>query len=415
MVVARDGLEYGPLDRDTMQQWYFEGRIDRNSKVCEPGKRKFRLHEMFDLTLWSALVNTAPPGSPPTLSFTPKTIADVMALENERTPSMLAAGILLAINGVLGLLIIGVLLLFKLDIPSEPGTFVSPIVDLIVAVGLLRGKERFRRWGLVRAVLGAGLFLLRAITMPSTPIGWTEVFFQLVFCAGIVALLAADSPSKIRIGVGVAAVLVAWSGIFTTYFVAGVIAGMRGNVQSAENSAPGFVPETGSVLEAGFEDLELGVKARLPPGWALITKDSPIPEATLVAAHARSGCGAALIAEPALFEAESLDDYLSRVLQARREDAADLKELRRGDVNLGGHTGRMMETSWTSEGKTLRGFTSACKAGWRYYLLTGWCLDEDYSKAFAQYRILESAFQIDGGKPLTMVETPSRKRGASKK
>jgi len=411
MVVARDGKEYGPLDRDTIQQWYFEGRIDRNSKVWEPGKDKFRLHEMFDLSLWrAAMVNTAPPGAPPTLSFQPKILADVMAQENERTPGMVAAGILLAINGVLGLLIIAVLLLFKMGVPSEPGSFVVPIVDLIVAVGLLRGKERFRKWGLVRAVLGGGLVLLRAPFVTSTPVGWAEVFFQLVFCAGIVALLAADSPSRIRVGIGVAAVLVAWSGIFTTYVVASLVSGLN-ELQSAKNSEP----EAGSVLEAGFEDLELGVKVKLPPGWALITRDSPVPEATLVASHVRSGCGAALIAEPALVEQESLDGYLSRVMQARLEDAPDLKELGRNDLDLGGNTGRMVETSWTSEGKKLRGFTSACKAGWHYYLLTGWCFDENVTKAFAEYLVLESAFQINGGKPPTIVETPSRKRGASKR
>ncbi|MEK6301564.1 MAG: hypothetical protein AABO41_12650 [Acidobacteriota bacterium] len=414
MVVARDGLAYGPLDRDTIQQWYFEGRIDRNSKVCEPGKPKFRLHEMFDLTLWrAALVNTAPPGAPPTLSFQPKTMADVMAQENERTPGMVAAGILLAINGVLGLLIIAVLLLFKLGTPGDPGTFFVPIVDLIVAVGLLRGKERFRRWGMVRAVLGGGLFLVRGLFAPPTALGWADIFFQLVFCAGIVALLVAESPARLQVGIGVAAVLVAWSGSFTTFVVVSLVSGMN-ELQSAKYAEP----EAGSVLEAGFEDLELGVKARLPPGWALITKDSPIPEATLVASHARSGCGAALIAEPVLVEVQSLDEYLSRVLQARLKEAPDLKETGRADVNLGGNAARTVETSWTSEGQKLRGFTTACKSGWRYYLLTGWCLDEDYSRAFAQYKTLAGAFQIDGGKPLTeetRSEKPSRKRRASKK
>jgi hypothetical protein len=48
LVIAKDGKEYGPLDRDTIQQWYHEGRLDQNSRVyellsyrlvCRPGLR----------------------------------------------------------------------------------------------------------------------------------------------------------------------------------------------------------------------------------------------------------------------------------------------------------------------------------------------------------------------------------------
>lgn len=413
MVVARDGKEYGPLDRDTIQRWYFEGQINRNSKVWEPGKEKFKLHEMFDLTLWSAaLVNTAPPGAPPSLSFQPGTTAD--AQENERTPGMLAAGILLIVNSALGLLALAVLLIFKLDAPGEPSPFVVPILDLIVAVGLLRGRERFRKWGLFRAVIGGGLTLLRAPFAAPSPLAWVEVLFQIIFCVGIAALLIAESASKLQVGMGVAAVLIAWSGIFTANVVAGVLAAMGARTEAAASYSP---PPAGSVLEAGFEDLELGIKVRLPPGWALITTNSPVPDATLVASHAATGCGAALISEPALLEAESLDEYLSRVMKSRLEDAPDMKELGRNDLALGGNTGRMVETSWTSDGQMLRGFTSVCKAGWRYYVLTGWCLAENHSQAFAQYLMLESAFQIDGGKPLSAAppEKRPRKREASKK
>ena len=49
-VIAKDGHEYGPLDRDTIQRWYYEGKLDQNSRVYEPGQHKFRLKEVFDLT-----------------------------------------------------------------------------------------------------------------------------------------------------------------------------------------------------------------------------------------------------------------------------------------------------------------------------------------------------------------------------
>lgn len=412
MVVAKDGKEYGPLDRDTIQRWFFESRLERNSKVWEPGKHHFRLHEMFDLTLWSsALVNTAPPGAPPVLSYMPMRNAGEGAAENQRTSGMVAAAILLLINGVLGLLSIGVVLLQKLDPSSDPSGFVVPVVDLVVAMGLLRGKERFKKWGLIRAILGGVFVVLRAPFATSTPTAGLELVFQLIFCAGIIVLLAPDSPSNLKVGIGVAAVLFAWSGIFTTYVVAGLVRGMN-ELQSANYS----VPEAG--LEAGFEDLELGVKVRLPKGWALMTGDSRFPGATMVAIHNQSGCTAVLIAEPAQVEAESLDEYLTSVMQARQEDAPDLKELGRNDWTLGGNPSRMVEASWTSDGKRLRGFTSACKSGWSYHLLSGWCLDENVNEAFAEYIELVSAFEIKGGRPLTEETTSqkrSRKRGPSKK
>jgi hypothetical protein len=411
MVVAKDGQEYGPFDRDTIQQWYNEGRLDQNSKVCEPGKHKFRLKEVFDLAVWKnpALIARAAAASTAELTFVPKMMSELAGEEDRQpTPGMFAAGILLIINGVMGLLVIGLILTGQLNALGQPRGYIVPIIDLIVAAGLIRGNEKYRKWGLVRAVLGGAFFLLATLaatmtsSVPSSAIseisvatvsGWILVVFQLLFCAGIALLLWGDWPSKLRVGIGVAAVLIAWSGTITTSVVSEFVAVFKERAALARYS----------VASATFEDNRLGVGAKLPEGWALLTKENPIvpvPDATMIAVHNRSGCLAVLLVEPDSSGGTQLDSYLTLVLQNRQKATPTLKELGRIDVSFGGHQGRRLDTLWTKDGKTFRGFSTACKAGPFYYLLAGWCLDESFSKALTAFQSLEGVFEI-GPRPAT--------------
>lgn len=405
LVIAKDGKEYGPLDRDTIQQWYHEGRLDQNSKVYEPGRHKYRLKEIFDLTVWKnpELIAQAASAATAEASFTPKMMSELSGEEDRQpTPGMFAAGILLIINGVMGLLVIGLIMTGQLTGFNHPRGYIVPIIDLIVAVGLIRGVEKFRKWGLVRAVLGGGFFVLGALastlqsSVPASSIsevsiataaGWIEVVFQLMFCAGIAALLWGVWPSKVRVGIGVAAVLVAWSGIITTSVVSEIVAGFKERAELAKYS----------VASATFEDTSLGVSARLPDGWVLLTKENPIApvkDAAMIAVHNSSGCFATLLVEPDVLGDASPDGYLTLVLQKGQKTTPTMKELGREDVDFGGHQGRRLDTSWAIEGKKARGFSTACKAGRRYYLLTGWCLDESFTKAFAAFQSLEAAFEV---------------------
>jgi hypothetical protein len=393
MVVAKDGQEYGPLDRDTIQRWYYEGRLDQNSRVYEPGKHKFRLKEIFDLTVWNnpALVTQAAAASNADPTFMPKTMSDLTGDVSQPTPGMFAAGILLVINGVMGLFSIALILLLKLNASGSPRSYVVPIVDFIVAAGLLRGNERFRKWGLARAVLGGAYFLVtfsaQAFTTSTTIMSWIEVVFQLIFCAGIAALLWGDWPSKLRVGVGIGAVLLAWSGIITTEAVTVIVQGVQEQRAFEKYAVEGAV----------FEDKKLGVCARLPEGWALLTDNNPIvslPDAKMVVVHKNSGCLAALLVERDPVGSSSSDDYLTLLFQTRQSSTPTLKELGRTDVEFGGHQARQLDTSWATKGNKFRGFTAACKMGASYYSLNGWCIDQVYSRAFPAFQSLEKAFQI---------------------
>jgi hypothetical protein len=411
LVVGKDGIEYGPLDRDTIQRWYYEGRLDRNSKVYEPGEREFRLKEVFDLTVWNnpALIEQAAASSNAGVEFKPRTISELAGVEDRQpTPGMFAAGILLIVNGVIGLLVIGLNMIGQFSEFISPRGYIVPFIDLIVAVGLIRGNEKFRKWGLVRAMLGGVVILLVALragltTAPdaaafsevSVSTVWVviQLVFQFVFCVGIAALLWGDWPSKLRVGFGVAAVLVAWSGVFTTTAVLGFVAGLKENSAIARYSIPG----------GAFEDNRLGVSAKLPDGWTLLRKENtlaPVPDAAMIALHAKSGCFAALVVEPDAFGATSTSDYLTLVLQNRQTATPTLKEIDRYDVDFGGHQAKRLETSWTTDGQRFRGFSTACKAGHSYYLLVGWCLEGSLSKALSAYKSLEGVFEV-GPRPAT--------------
>ena len=239
IVVARDGKEYGPLDRDTIQRWYYEGRLDRNSRVCEPGRSKARLKEVFDLTVWNnpALISEAAAKASAQPDFSPKT--NIIAVPRERTPGMLVAAFLLLALGLVEVLAIAATLVEQEYTPRgalfEYG--IGAIADLVLAIGLFRGNQKFRGWGLARAVLGGLLIVLEISTGSALGFQWTSALFQLLMCAGLAALLAGESPSKVRVWAGAAAVLVAWSGLITSDFVFGLM-GNQEPIVATDDSSP---------------------------------------------------------------------------------------------------------------------------------------------------------------------------------
>jgi len=412
LVVAKDGKEYGPLDRDTIQRWYYEGRLDQNSRVYEPGKHKFRLKEVFDLTVWRnpALIDEAAARAKAQPAFIPKT--NIIAVPKERTLGMLVAAFLLLALGLVEVLVIASILTQQIDAPRGAlfEYTLGAIFDLVLAIGLFRGNQKFRGWGLARAVIGGVLIVLGLVVGNSFGSDWVSACFELLMCGGIAALLAGESPSKVRVWAGAAAVLVAWSGIITADFVSRIID--REQVGSdADSSAFDLFAMRGAPARkrseldgyrlpvAAFEDDTLGVSMRLPSGWTMLTPDNPIvnmPEATMIDAHERSGCVAMLVVEPKNIQIPSLAGYLGTVLIQSSSREPSMKTLGIDEIRFGGNYGRRARTAWTTAGEEVRGFTTVCEAGGSYYLLTGWSREETWPDAFEEYQVLESAFRIRG-------------------
>ena len=414
MVVARDGNEYGPIDRDTIQQWYNEGRLDQNSKVYEPGQHKFRLKEVFDLTVWDdpRLVDEAAAKAKGHPEFQPKT--NIIAVPRERTPGMVVVASLLLVIGLVELLVVAVALVQDEHTPKGQifEYALAGLADLVLAVGLFLGNQKFRGWGLGRSVLGACLILLGLLTSAAPPLQWGYSGFELLLCAGIALLLAGESPSRLRIGAGGGAVLAAWSGLITLNFVEGYtdagveaqthsifeIAGDRGTRSGRSSSLTGYVQPV-----TAFEDDSLGINLRVPNGWVLLTSDNPIvqrPDAVCLAANEQAGCFASLEMVAAQTPGTSSDELVARIMMRIVQTEPSVRMTRRTDVMLGGNGGVRVETSRMVEGSRIRGFTSACKAGGSYYFLSGWSIGDDYDYALEEFEHLEQAFRIRGTAPV---------------
>ena len=414
MVVATDGVEYGPLDRDTIQRWYYEGRLDKDSRVYELGNRELRLKEVFDLTVWDnpQLVDEAAAKAKGQPELELRT--NIIAVPKERTPGMVVAAFLLLAIGLVELLVIAVALVQDEHTPTgqilEYG--LAGVADLVLAAGLFRGNQKFRGWGLGRSVLGAMLIVLALLTSTAPAMQWAYSGFELLLCAGIALLLAGESPSRLRIGAGAGAVLAAWSGLITLNFVAeytgaGVeershsifeLADGRGARDRRSSALTGYVQSVAAV-----EDDALGVSLRLPSGWVLLTPDNPFvqrPDAAVIAANERAGCFAALEIVAEQTAGTSSDELVGRIMMSLLETEPSIRMLGRTDVGFGGNRGVRVETSRMLDGMQIRGFTTACKAGGSYYFLNGWSLGPDYDYALEEFQALEQAFRIRGTAPV---------------
>ncbi|MCI0485584.1 MAG: GYF domain-containing protein [Blastocatellia bacterium] len=226
-VVDADGREHGPMNGMALARMYAEGRIDGDSYVYEPKNRQWRrLREVVDLAKIERLrerlggeprfVQTEGRGSLKTAvkdenrseaissSFIPHpsslpyqapsaptpTISGMVVpgMYEPRTRGMVAAAILLLINVALNAL--GLAALVSEGVPGSGSVLiVFTLFDLAAALGLLRGKHAWRKWTIIRALLGAILFgVIRPLSTPITAVIISGLY-QIIFSAIIIALL----------------------------------------------------------------------------------------------------------------------------------------------------------------------------------------------------------------------------------
>lgn len=253
-VIALDGTEYASLTADMMRQWYSQGRINENSYVFQEGSSHWRpLSELFDFTASEtnyepreSIPGASAPSVLPAPSEEPLTRTNIGLSTGNQTPAksryqfirpprpdtgheasrihdaLRTVGILLLINALLAFLdtVYAQSIARSYGIKDKAPSSLAPVaVDVIVAVGLLRGKEDWRAWAIIRAVLGAIFFGIAVPAMSKTPALWIEGAFQLLFCGGIVTLLLESLYFRRQFLVGVLAVVFAWVGIAATEIV----------------------------------------------------------------------------------------------------------------------------------------------------------------------------------------------------
>jgi hypothetical protein len=95
-------------------------------------------------------------------------------------------------------------------------------------------------------------------------------------------------------------------------------------------------------------------------------------------------------------EVKSLDQYLDQLIEDRLISVPTLTARSREDAMIGGRAGRRLHLAWTEGNTPFLAFSSVCRNGHGYFVLTGWCEDSVYEFAFPAFRKLEASFQFTG-------------------
>ncbi len=397
-----EGREHGPVSAVELEKMYREGRVNKSSRVYDSFAGQWRkLEEVIDLSVWDQWRGQSAepqPSSPPPPTFMPTLMGITTPSTDEpRTSGMVAAAVLLFINAALTVL--DLMFLTSQNV-KEPGGVViaAPVWSVIVGVGLLRGKDAWKQWAMISAVLSAAVFGIILPLIQQTIPGFITGLFQIVYSIGMFVLLFGGVPSRERVLGGVITVVFAWLGVIGGGVAEVVITGVdeKGSIAAINTQRE---IERQAIPTSQFSDQEVGVTVNFPSGWALLPADNsvlPLPDAKMIAINMRTGCWAVLVVENIPVGLKSLNHYLDLILINRQSQAPGLKDLGRSDVMLGNMSGRRMTLAWEQSGHKFIGYNSVCRVGSDYYLLSGWSVEEASLEAFESFQSLEESFEITG-------------------
>ena len=328
-------------------------------------------------------VNKEPAGAPGALPLGLSLMGGSPA--PERTSGMIAAGVILCVNGGITILLYLVLAAIGRTSPVVIVAGGAAVVDIVLAIGLFRGNRTFRIWALLRAVGCAVIFgVVFPISNPSSG-SWTFAIFPVGLAIALVILVFGEHSSTLRVVAGVTIVLLSFvSMVGIVIFKAVKSLGLPGTAYSRY-----------ALMERRFTDERSGVVLDLPVGWVLLSRDNPVlpaSRAQAVVYHARSGSFAAIIIEPKI--TPSLDSYVDNVVKARQRRAPDLVEERRETITFAGQEGRRLYTHWSTGVSAIRGYTDICGDAFDRYQLSGWCASFMYASAYREFEELAKGFRL---------------------
>jgi hypothetical protein len=152
--------------------------------------------------------------------------------------------------------------------------------------------------------------------------------------------------------------------------------------------------------ERRFTDNDLGLTLELPDGWWLLLPKSSLvlaPEARVKLAQPALGAFAVLTVESLPREVgSSLDKFADHVRDGRRARYPDEKELGRSDINLGKRPARQIQTSWSAEGREMRGTTAVWRDGWNYFALRAWAPGRQSARLGSEFEALLRGVLVKG-------------------
>jgi hypothetical protein len=128
--------------------------------------------------------------------------------------------------------------------------------------------------------------------------------------------------------------------------------------------------------ERRIADDAMGVNLVLPTGWVLLKPEQDLvakpPEAQAALGHEAGGVLAYLVLEAPTRAYLTLDDFLERVVLARRRVNPSVRPGPAADATVGGERGRRAEASWEFNKARFRETIVAVKRGWTYAALVAW-------------------------------------------
>jgi hypothetical protein len=142
-IIGADGLEYGPVDRDTLKSWIIEGRANAQTKVQPAGSTEWVL--LGQVPEFLEVSASVPPSPPPTLRPLPTPVSAV------RTNPLAVASL------VLGLLSLTVFFCCS----GLPCNLAGMVCSLIALVQIHNDPSRQKGKGL--AIAGLVLSLLSIV------------------------------------------------------------------------------------------------------------------------------------------------------------------------------------------------------------------------------------------------------------
>ena len=128
--------------------------------------------------------------------------------------------------------------------------------------------------------------------------------------------------------------------------------------------------------ERRFSDPAMGVSLDIPPGWRMLKPEQDLvpnpPDAPVAMGHPDTGVLAYLVLESPSRGYLSLDDFLDRVVDARRRVNPSVRPSTRTDALIRGERARRTETSWEYDKQRYHESMVVMKRGWTYAGLVSW-------------------------------------------
>ena len=269
-----------------------------------------------------------------------------------------------------------------LNTTSERGAM---LWNLIVAIGLIRGGDGWRRFAVFRAAVGL-LFGMTYFANQTNAGVWYGCF-QIAWCLSFLWLLWGPSTSHRRQRAAVWCLVAALAGTYATSVFAVILPEYRNRAQIRA-----YGQDTTRI-----SDPKLGYDIVVPSGWIILKPENPYiqqQDAKMAAAYPRFGALAVFLAEPVLADIRSLDDYVDRIEINLRDHVPTVAQKSRTTRMLRNRQIMEADLVFSDSGRQFSGLISVVREGCFYDRLRGWYGREQETSGRDRLQELQNSIQV---------------------